>query len=240
MSLERVQKIIARAGLASRRGAEELIQEGAVTINGKVAKLGDQAEFGKDSIKVNGKLIHATQTPFYAAFYKPKNTMCLLEEDENQRETIAKFLKKLRGKFFLLDKLDFKTEGLILLSNDGKWAQEVKTEPDLKRVYHVKIKGFLDEDQMKRIRKPLRLVSENGSVKVIKPKSVEQIQSFTQKVLLEVVFFGDGTPDVRTFLEKRGLLVDRVVRNSIGRINLQGLRPGQFKLLKTSLIQKMI
>src|SRR6185437_8920946 len=99
MAKERVQKILARAGIASRRKAEELIIEGAVTINGKPAKLGDQAEYGRDSIKVGGKLIHSTEAPAYLAFHKPKGVISMFGDPQG-RPSLADYLSQVKYRLF--------------------------------------------------------------------------------------------------------------------------------------------
>src|SRR3954451_24885178 len=110
---DRVQKNLARAGIASRRKAEELITLGNVTINGRIAQLGDRAEFGKDAIKVNGKLIHKVEAPIYLTFYKPKNVISSLADPEC-RPTVADYLKRIEERVYPVGRLDFTNEGLLL------------------------------------------------------------------------------------------------------------------------------
>src|SRR3954470_3222887 len=140
MSLERVQKILARAGVASRRKAEDLISSGSVTINGKIAQLGDQAEWGKDAIKVQGKLLFQTQkpqSPVYIAFNKPKGVISTLT-DSSDRECLSTYLAKIKSRVFPVGKLDFNTEGLMLLTNDGEFAERFQKEDTIPRLYAVK------------------------------------------------------------------------------------------------------
>src|ERR1700735_429375 len=113
MAKERVQKILARAGLASRRKAEELIIEGVVTINGKIAVLGDQAEWGEDSIKVRGKLLHSTEAPIYLSFYKPKGVISMFGDPEG-RPSLEGYLGSIHKRLFPVGRLDFNSEGLLL------------------------------------------------------------------------------------------------------------------------------
>src|SRR4051794_31045073 len=112
MASERVQKILAQAGIASRRKAEELIEEGLVTINGKLAKLGDKAEMGKDAIKVKGKLLLQTESPVYLALHKPKGVISMLA-DPDGRATLSEFLRNVKGRVFPIGRLDFNSDGLI-------------------------------------------------------------------------------------------------------------------------------
>jgi len=116
---ERVQKILAKAGIASRRKAEELITLGEVTINGKVAKLGDQAEWGVDSVKVGGKLITTTEQPVYIAFYKPKNVICAMEDPQG-RPSLAGYFTRVQARIYPIGRLDFTSEGLVLLTKPSE------------------------------------------------------------------------------------------------------------------------
>src|SRR5947209_7120382 len=119
MASERVQKVLAQAGIASRRKAEELISQGLVTINGKLAKLGDKAEFGKDAIKVKGKLLNSQAEPLiYLAFNKPKGVISTLTDPEG-RSTLTDFLGKIKARVFPVGRLDFNSDGLLILTNDG-------------------------------------------------------------------------------------------------------------------------
>src|SRR4051812_37353961 len=134
MALERVQKILAQAGLASRRQAEQLIIEGVVTINGKVAKLGDKAELGKDSIKVRGKLLHAVESQVYYAFNKPRSVISLMTDPES-RAAISSYLGKMKQRLFPADRLEFNSEGLVLLTNDGAFVDKFQKDDNIPRIY---------------------------------------------------------------------------------------------------------
>src|SRR3989442_1458281 len=106
MALERVQKIIAQAGIASRRKSEDLIREGSVTINGKLAQLGDKADPARDAIKVNGKLLrNAAEPHVYIAFHKPKNVISMLADPQG-RPTLADYLRKVQVRVFPIGRLD--------------------------------------------------------------------------------------------------------------------------------------
>ena len=129
MSAERLQKILAHAGIASRRKAEELIEQGLVTVNGKVAKLGDKADLTQDHVKVEGKLIHKMEEPIYLAFYKPKGVISMMADPEN-RPTLADYLNKVKARVFPIGRLDYNSEGILLLTNDGDLAEKIqKSDP---------------------------------------------------------------------------------------------------------------
>jgi 23S rRNA pseudouridine2605 synthase len=234
MSQERVQKILAQVGIASRRKAEELITEGSVTINGKVAKLGDKAEFGKDAIKVKGKLIHTKENPVYVAFYKPRGVLSSLSDPEN-RPTLANYLGGIKERIYPIGRLDFNTEGLLLLTNDGAMAERVQKATNLLRVYHVKVKGRPDAAQLARLEKGARIGS-----RVVTPHSIRFAEELASKIVLEVAFNDPGVIDVKAFFELKGMLVDKITRTAIGQITSKGIAPGEHRLLKASQFEALL
>jgi 23S rRNA pseudouridine2605 synthase len=237
MALERVQKILAKAGIASRRKAEELIEEGQVTINGKVAQLGDKAEWGKDAIKIKGKLLQygaTDQTPIYLAFYKPRGVISMLADPEG-RPTLADYLTNLPTRVFPMGRLDFNSEGLLLLTNDGDMAEKIQKSDELPRVYQVKIRGHLDAAAIKQLEK-------GGKVedRMIRPYSIRIADELASKSLVEIAVVGSGAQDIKAYFELKGFLIEKITRTAIGNITLRGLMPGQFKSLKDSQVQALI
>ncbi|HVR96456.1 MAG TPA: pseudouridine synthase [Thermoanaerobaculia bacterium] len=142
MSEERLQKILARAGIASRRKAEELIREGLVTINGRVAELGEKADPEHDAIKVDGKRIHPSTGHRYLLLNKPKGFMSTLSDPEG-RPTVVDFVPPgMRKALMPVGRLDFNTEGLLLLTDDGELAQRIAhPSSGCTKTYEVKVKG---------------------------------------------------------------------------------------------------
>jgi 23S rRNA pseudouridine2605 synthase len=154
MSEERLQKILARAGVApSRRKAEELIQEGRVTINGKVAELGEKADPERDAIKVDSRRIQPLQEHHYFLLNKPKGVMSTVTDPEGRRTVIDLVPPGMRKALVPVGRLDFNTEGLILLTDDGEFAQRV-AHPRYGSVktYEVKVKGMPSEAQLEKLR----------------------------------------------------------------------------------------
>ncbi|MBW8876762.1 MAG: rRNA pseudouridine synthase [Acidobacteria bacterium] len=154
MSEERLQKILARAGVAtSRRKAEELIQEGRVTINGKVAEVGEKADPERDAIKVDSRRIQPIQEHHYFLLNKPKGVMSTVTDPEGRRTVIDLVPPGMRKALVPVGRLDFNTEGLLLLTDDGEFAQRV-AHPRYGSVktYEVKVKGTPTEAQLERLR----------------------------------------------------------------------------------------
>ena len=226
MAKERVQKILARAGIASRRKAEELIVEGVVTINGKVAILGEQAEWGVDAIKVRGKLLHSKEAPIYLSFYKPKGVISMFGDPEG-RPSLQDYMGGIKQRLFPVGRLDFNSEGVLLLTNDGDFAEKIQKRDDIIRVYQVKVKGHPDAEMLKRLERPAKI-----DHKMVKPESVKLSQTYAKKAQVEVIIVGAGAIDLKQFFEFKGFLVERITRNAFGHIRLSGMKPGEFRFLK--------
>lgn len=153
MSEERLQKILARAGIASRRKAEELIREGLVTVNGRVAELGEKGDPEKDAIKVSGKRVQPTHEHRYLLLNKPKGYMSTLADPEG-RPTVIEFVPPgMRKALVPVGRLDFNTEGLLLLTDDGEFAQRIAhPRYGSTKTYEVKVKGMPTDAQLDRLR----------------------------------------------------------------------------------------
>jgi 23S rRNA pseudouridine2605 synthase len=162
MSEERIQRILARAGITSRRKAEELIREARVTVNGQVAGIGDKADPAKDAIKVDGKRVHPHEGPYrYLLLNKPRGVMSTVA-DPQERKTVLEFVPPaLRKALVPVGRLDFDSEGLILLTDDGDFAQHV-AHPRYggSKTYEVKVRGEPSEAQLDRLREGVVLEGE--------------------------------------------------------------------------------
>ncbi|MFQ5894710.1 MAG: pseudouridine synthase [Nitrospinota bacterium] len=152
--LVRLQKIIAQAGVASRRRAEQLIREGRVTVNGRrVRELGAQADPERDHIRVEGKLLKRPEPSLYFLLHKPRNVLTTVrDEEEKGRPTVMDFLRGVRGRVFPVGRLDFDAEGLVLLTNDGALAHGLMhPRYGVPRRYEVKVKGVPNVEALARL-----------------------------------------------------------------------------------------
>ena len=141
---ERLQKILSRAGIASRRKAEEIIQEGRVTVNGQVVtELGSKADLERDHIKVDGRLIHAPKRLVYIALNKPDSVVTTVS-DPQQRRTVMDLLTGVKERVYPVGRLDYHSEGLMLLTNDGEFANALTSAAThIAKTYVVKVNGTL-------------------------------------------------------------------------------------------------
>ena len=226
---ERLQKLIAQAGITSRRDAEDLIRSGLVTVNGKTAKLGDKATLGVDAIKVKGKLIHVSTTKVYYLFYKPKNVIAMIAEDEEGRPTLKDFLKRIKERVFTTGRMDFTGEGAILLTNDGEMAQKLQKSTDIIRKYHVKVDRQPTQDELARLARGGRIEGRS-----MHPYHVRVVENYTRNALIEISFEGMGSIDIRQYFENKGFFPEKIARVGIGHISAERMQPGGIKKLNPS------
>lgn len=166
MPSERLQKIIAAAGVASRRKAEELIQQGQVSLNGQiVTELGTKADIERDHIRVNGKLLHGPERLVYLLLHKPKGYVTTVTDPEG-RPTVMDLMRGIGARIYPVGRLDYLSEGLLLLTNDGELAQKLThASSHVPKTYLVKISGKPGEQEIERLRSGLLLPAERAPLK---------------------------------------------------------------------------
>ena len=223
---ERIQKIIAQMGIASRRKAEEIIAEGRVTVNGKVALIGEKADPSKDHIKVDGKLLIRREPKVYLMFNKPKNVVTSLADPQG-RPTIKDYLKSIRYRVFPVGRLDFDSEGLLLLTNDGDFTNAV-LHPSRKipKTYMVKVKGIIDDNKINKLRLGVRL--EDGRTLPARVKFARQSQNNSW---IEIAITEGKKRQVRRMVEAVGHPALKLRRVSINGVRLSGLKIGELRPL---------
>lgn len=225
MSLERLQKIIANAGFCSRREAEGWITAGRVYVNGKkVTELGSKADAYRDKIIVNGKPLIREDKKVYYLFYKPRNVM-VTHHDPEGRPTVFEYLKNIEKRVYPVGRLDFDSEGLLLLTNDGDLAFEL-THPKSKvpKTYQVKVAGIPTEAQIQKLEKGVNL--EWGTTQ---PAKIELTKKTENNCWMMISLTEGKNRQVRQMVEKIGLHVIKLRRVSIGPFKLGTLKPGQYK-----------
>lgn len=232
---ERVQKVLARCGIASRRKAELLILQGAVTVNGRViTELGTKVDAKNDKIKVNGKLLYTEVEPIYMALYKPKGVISALSDPEG-RKHLGQFIRSVRERVIPIGRMDYNSEGLILLTNDGVLAEKITKARGLSRLYMVKIKGHPTERDLDFLKRGI--FTADGVVR-IGAMGVEQALRSKSWLRLEVT--QGAHLDLRELLNHRGLLVDRIVRTAIGHISIKGIEQGEFRFFKRQDFERLV
>jgi len=234
MTEDRVQKILSRAGFGSRRGCEKFIEEGRVTVNGKVISLGTKADPKKDDIRLDGQPIGKAEKKVYIALNKPCNVLSL-DAPSDDRLTIFDIVKDERY-LYPVGRLDFDSEGLILLTNDGELANRL-THPRYEhdKEYEVRVTRKPDEEQLEIWRRGV--VLEDGYRTL--PAEVT-IKTYTKKGAWLTVILREGKQrQIRRTGERIGLPVRQIRRVRIGPIELGKLQSGNFRYLKPEEIRTL-
>ncbi len=233
--LERIQKIISAAGITSRRAAEQLILDGRVRVNGQVVtELGTKADAAKDHIKVDGKLINPHQPPTYIMLNKPVGYVTTMSDPEG-RPTVQDLLKGVKIRVYPVGRLDFNTEGLLLLTNDGDFAHLI-THPkhEFPKTYRAKVKGVLEDHQIDNLEKGIYLDDGRTAPAKIKKLSKEEANSW-----LEITIHEGKKRQVRRMFDRVGHSVIKLKRVRTGNLVLGDLPEGAFRYLTPDEVQAM-
>lgn len=230
--LERLQKIIAHAGFASRREAETMIRDGRVTLNGRtVTELGTKADAGRDHIKVDGKLITREEPHRYILLYKPKEVMTTVDDPQGRR-TVIDLVRGVRERIYPVGRLDFHSEGLVLLTNDGELAYKVShpTHGSVK-TYHVKVRGVPDERLIEKLRRGITLEGKRTL-----PADINRLKTTGKKddegnSWFDVRLHEGRTQQIRKMFQAIGHPVAKLRRVAIGPIADPKLTPGVWREL---------
>ncbi len=235
--MERLQRIIAHAGLASRRQAEQWILEGRVTVNGRrVRELGTRADAARDSIRVNGRVLRAAASRVYLAFHKPAGVITTMRDAEG-RPSVADYLRAGAHPPGVVPagRLDYGTAGLLLLTNDGDLAYRL-THPryGVRKTYEVKLSGMPSGPQLDRLRRGVRL--EDG---VTAPAEVRVLRRLKQKVWIEIELGEGRYREIRRMVEAVGHTLERLVRSRFGPIVLGHLGRGEIRPLTEAEVARL-
>jgi len=235
MVVERIQKILAKAGIASRREAERMVIEGKVTVNGKIIdKLGFKADPLKDHIRVDGKRLTGFEPKITLLLNKPRGYLSTVK-DPGGRATVMDLLKKIRWRIYPVGRLDFDAEGLLLLSNDGDLTQ-VLSHPrfSIPRTYFVKVARVPDGKALDRLKKGVRL--EDGKAKAV---SVTILRQREKNCWAQFVVTEGRNRLVKRMFAAIGHPVLKLKRVGFGPLRLGDLPVGQFRYLTPEEIEKL-
>jgi 23S rRNA pseudouridine2605 synthase len=227
---ERLQKLIAQAGVASRRAAEKLIEAGEVTVNGEIiTELGKKADPATDHIKVNGKLINpliAKRENVYILLNKPKGYLSSAADPEG-RQLVTDLIPQKFGKLHPVGRLDYNTEGLIILTNDGEFTNLVASSKTVKKVYEVKVKGLPNENAINKLRRGVRL--EDGFKTA--PAEIKELKHTENNGWYEVTLMEGHNQQIRKMFDSVGHSVVKLRRISIGHIKDDRIPVGAYREL---------
>lgn len=232
---ERLQKIIARAGIASRRKAEELILSGRVSVNGEVAtQLGSRADAAHDTVRVDGKVLRDSGTRRYLAMHKPKGCVTTTDDPEG-RPTVMDLLGAGAAKgLHPVGRLDYNTEGLLILTDDGDFSNELLSAKNrIPKTYAVKVSGFPPEEAIHKLRQGIRL---DG--RLARPESIRLVRQ-AENPWFEVTLTQGRNRQIHRMFERIGFLVEKIRRVRIGSLSLKGLEPRQVRELLPKEVERL-
>ena len=233
MAQERLQKILSRAGISSRRKAEGLIVEGRVVVNGKpVTELGSKADLDLDHIKVDGKLLRPPKHLIYLALHKPANCVTTVSDPEG-RPTVMDLLRGVKERVYPIGRLDYHSEGLIFLTNDGELANTLTSASShVPKTYLVKVTGLLTTEQEEQFRTGVPLEGKRTA-----PAGLKLVRR-AENPWYEVRLFEGRKNQIRMMFKHFGRLVEKLKRIRIGHVDLGALKPGEFRHLLPAEVER--
>lgn len=225
--MERLQKVIAHAGIASRRKAETMITEGRVKVNGQVTReLGTQVS-KQDQIEVDNVPIYQEE-PVYYIFYKPRGVISAVTDDK-KRPVVTDYFAGVPERIYPVGRLDYDTSGLLLLTNDGNFAQKL-THPkhEVEKTYVAKVKGNASKEKLMPLTKGIRIEGRKTAPARFEILSVDHQKETS---IVELTIHEGRNHQVKNMLQAVGLPVQKLKRERYGALTLAGLRPGQYRPL---------
>ncbi|MBI4459711.1 MAG: rRNA pseudouridine synthase [Acidobacteria bacterium] len=244
MALERLQKIISRSGVASRRHAEELILAGRVSVNGVVVReLGTKADADSQQIRVDGKLIRPARRLLYLALHKPRDCVTT-RSDPQGRATVMDYLRGIHERVYPVGRLDYASEGLLFLTNDGEFANRIMLAAGIPKTYWVKVSQAVPEEDLDKLRRGIVLDGRRT-----RPASIRRLPWVGRKTKsrdetahpwYEVILQEGRQNQIRRMFARVGHPVSKLKRVRIGAVALGNLLPGQFRHLTEAEVHRLI
>ncbi len=225
----RIQKILSDFGICSRRKAENLIVKGCVKVNDDIAKLGDKADINKDIIKINNNIIkldNIKNKKYYIMLHKPRGFLSSVSDDRG-RKCVTDLLKGIDANLYPIGRLDKDSEGLLLMTNDGDFANELMhPSKHVEKKYRVTVKPKITEEKLVQLSVGIEIEG-----KKTLPAKVELIKSLPDRSVLEITLMEGKNRQIRRMCENVGLRVARLKRVSIGKVKLGMLKAGSWREL---------
>lgn len=231
---ERLQKLIAQAGLISRRKAEGWISEGRVLLNGKVAKLGDRADLAVDRVQVNGVALEPAEEKLVVMLNKPRGYVSTLKDPQGRR-LVTDLVADLPQRLFPVGRLDYNTEGLLLLTNDGQLAQHLShPRHHVDKTYLVKVRGRLSARAQRQLAQGVML--DDG---VTLPAALDKVRVQAKTSWFELTVREGRNRQVRRMCEAVGVSVSRLKRLKVAFLELGELPAGQYRILSKAEVKRL-
>ncbi|MBE6746228.1 MAG: rRNA pseudouridine synthase [Ruminococcaceae bacterium] len=231
----RLQKYLAECGVASRRKSEELIEQGKVKVNGRVAQIGDKINPKKDDITVSGKKVVKSRQYTYIILHKPRGFITTMS-DEMGRKCVAELIKDVNARVYPVGRLDRDSEGMLLMTNDGEFANAM-THPTkhVPKTYRVTVRPSITDEQITALTTGIMLEGRKTA-----PAEVRVLTREEGRVVIEIVLYEGRNRQIRKMCESLGLEVARLKRTAIGTIKLGMLPQGKWRELTEDEVHKLM
>ena len=231
----RLQKYLSMCAVASRRKAEELIAQGKVKVDGKVAQIGDKISPKHDTVTVSGRKIVGSRKHYYIMLHKPRGYITTMD-DEMGRKCVAELVRDVGARVYPVGRLDKDSEGLLLMTNDGEFANHM-THPSkhIPKTYRVTVRPDVTEDMLTAFATGMEI---DG--RITAPADAHIIEKQDNRVVMEIVLYEGRNRQIRKMCESLGLEVARLKRTSMGSLKLGMLPPGKWRELKEDEVHKLM
>ena len=231
----RLQKMLADCGVASRRRAEELIERGAVKVNGTVAHIGDKVRPGHDRVTVNGRKVVPAARKYYIMLHKPRGYVTTMHDDMG-RKCVAELVADIPARLYPVGRLDRESEGLLLMTNDGAFANAIlHPSRHVPKTYRVTVRPDIKEEQLTQFAVGMVIDGKKTA-----PADVRIITKQQNRVVLEIILHEGRNRQIRKMCEQLGLEVARLKRTAIGGIKLGMLAEGKWPELTQDEVKSLI
>ena len=235
MAEVRLQKLLSERGIASRRKAEELIEQGKVKVNGHVARLGDKADDRKDIVTVAGKRVAKAEMPVYLMLYKPRGYITTMN-DERGRRCVAELVADAGTRVYPVGRLDRDSEGLLLLTNEGDVANAIMhPRTHIPKYYRLTLRTAPTDEQMLRFAQGIELDGRKTA-----PAEITLLLTEPDRAVAEVVLYEGRNRQIRRMCETLGLEVLRLKRTAVGSVKLGMLQPGKWRHLDPKEVKSLL
>jgi len=208
--------------------------EGLVTVNGAPATIGMKADLEKDHIKVRGKLINRAESAVYLLFHKPVKCLTAMEDPEG-RPTVKDFLKRVKAMVFPVGRLDYNSEGLLILTNDGQLTNQIlHPRHKVPKTYLVKIDGVLEAEDIRKLETGIRL--EDG---LTAPAKIRRVKKTKANSWIEIIIREGKKRQIRRMLQRVGHPVIKLIRTRINGLELGDLKPGEYRYMTPEEVKRL-
>lgn len=234
-NLVRLQKLLSECGVASRRKSEELISQGKVKVNGRVAKIGDKVNPKRDTVTVSGKKIVKSKNKYYIMLHKPRGFITTLS-DEMDRKCVAELVKDIPERIYPVGRLDKDSEGLLLMTNDGDFANAMMhPKHHVPKTYRVTVRQQVTENMVDELSTGIIIEGRKTA-----PADVKVLLKEDTRTVLEIILYEGRNREIRKMCESLGLDVIRLKRTQYGSIKLGMLAQGKYRELTADEVHKLM